>query len=113
MASNLSMKLIDSFLFYVEESSNDHSQPRPNTPIVFNSTEMSSNETREMISISSIASSEPHFVTIESDSNEPTLPCGLRRQLRIIPSSLNDLNLPHNPFNILAKMAVVNTAEDD
>ena len=41
------------------------------------------------------------------------MPYGFGRQLPIIPPSLNDLNLPPNPFNILATMAVVNPAEDD
>ena len=66
-----------------------------------------------MISISSIASPEPPIVTIDSDSNEPTMPYGFGWQPPIIPPSLNDLNLPLNPFNILATMAVVNPSEDD
>ena len=99
-------------VFDVEQSSNDRSLPRPSTPIVLYFPEMSENDTREMISISSIASPEPHIVTIDSDSNEPTIPYGFGRQLPIIPPSLNDLNLTPNPFNILATMAVVNTAED-
>ena len=111
-ASNLSHNSIDSDVFYVEQSSNDSSLPRPNTRIVFNSTEMSGDDTREMISISSIASPEPWVVTIDSDSNEPTKPYGFGRQLPIISPNLNDLNLPPNPFNILATRAVVNLAED-
>ena len=78
---------------------------------------MSGNDTREMISISSFASPEPQIVTVDSDSNEPKLPYGFGRQLPIIPPSLNDLtlpdlNLPPNPFNILATMAVINHTED-
>ena len=76
--------------------------------IVLNSREMSGNDTREMISTSSIASPEPQILTIESDSNEPTLPYGIGRYLPIFPPSLNDLSLPPNPFNILATMSVVN-----
>ena len=71
--SNIS---IDSDVFYVEQSSNDASLPRLNTPIVLNSTEVSGNDTRVMISISSIASREPQIVTIDSDSKEPTMPYG-------------------------------------
>ena len=41
------------------------------------------------------------------------MPYGFGRQLPIVPPSLNDLNLPPNPFNILATMAVVNHTEDD
>ena len=108
MASNLSLNSNDSDVFYVEQPSNDQSLPRPNTPIVVHSTEMSGNITREMISISSIASPEPQIATINDDSNEPTMPYAFGRQLPIIPPSLNNLNLPPNPFNILATMAVVN-----
>ena len=38
---------------------------------------------------------------------------GFGQQHPIVPPSLNDLNLPPNPFNILATMAVVNPAHDD
>ena len=96
----------------MEQSSNDQSLPRPNTPIVLNSTAISGDDTREMISISSIASPEPQIVTIDDDSNEPTLPYGFGRQFPIVPLSLNDLNLPPNPFNILATMAIANNTED-
>ena len=112
MASNSSMNSTDSDVFYVEQSSNDQSLPRLNTPIVFNSTEISGDDTREIISISSIASPEPHIVTIDDDSNEPTMPYGFGRQLPIVPPSLNDLNLPPNPFNVLATMAIANNTED-
>ena len=50
MTSNMSINSIDSDLFYVEQSCNDPSLPRPNTLIVLNSTEMAGNDTREMIS---------------------------------------------------------------
>ena len=112
IASNISINSTNSDVFYVEKSSNDPSLPKPNTPIFLNSTEMSGNDTREMISISSIASPGPHFGTIDSDLNEPTMPYGFERQLLFIPPSLNDLNLPPNRFNILATVAVVNPTED-
>ena len=112
MASNLSLNSTDSDVFYLEESSDNQSIPRPNTPIVLNSTELSGNDTREMISISSIASPEAQFVTIDDDSNEPTMPYGYGQQLPIVPPSLNDLNLPPNPFNILATMAITNTNDE-
>ena len=98
--------------FYVEQSSNDQSIPRPNTPIVLNSTEISGDDTQKMISISSIASPEPQIVTIDDDSNEPSMPYRFGRQLPIIPPSLNDVNLPPNPFNILTTMALANNTED-
>ena len=94
MASNLSLNSTDSDVFYVEQSSNDQSIPRPNTPNVLNSTELSGDDTREMISISSIASPEPQIETIDDDPNEPTMPYGFGRQIPIVPLNLNDLNLP-------------------
>ena len=108
MASNLSMNWNESGVLYVEQSSNDQSLPRRNTPVVRNPTKMSGSDTGEMISLSSIASLEPQIVTIDSNSNEPTMPYKFGWQLPNIPTSLNDLNLPPNSFNILATMAVVN-----
>ena len=102
----------NSDLFYVEQSSIDPSPSRPNTPIAPNSTEMSGNDTREMISISSIASPGPQILTNSSDSNESTMPYEFGRQLPVIPTNLNDLNLPPNPFNLLATMAVANPTEE-
>ena len=70
-----------------------------------------------MPSIFTIASPQSHIFTINDDSNEPTIPYGFGRQLPIVPPNLNDLNLPPNPFNILATMAVVhhtqNTHDDN
>ena len=65
-----------------------------------------------MPSISTIASPHPYIVTINDDSNEPTMPYGFGRQLPIVPPSVNDLNLPPNPFNILATMAVVHKTQN-
>ena len=69
-----------------------------------------------MPSIFTIASPQPYIFTINDDSNEPTIPYGFGRQLQIVPPSLNDLNLPPNPFNIVAIMAIANNtgeANDD
>ena len=75
---------------------------------------MSGNNTRENITFSSIASPGPQIVTIDSDSNEPTMAYGFARQLPNIPPSLKGLNLPPNSFNILATNVVANpTAERD
>ena len=112
MAFNSSLNSTDSGVFYAEQSSNDQSVPTPNTPIVFNSTEISGDDTQEIISISSIASPQPHIVTIDDDSNQPTMPYGFRRQLPIVPPSPNDLNLLPNSFIILAAMALANDNED-
>ena len=107
----MSINSIDSDVFHVEQWSNDPSLPRPNTPVVFNSAEMSGNDTREMISISFITSLGSQIVTIDTDSNKPTMPYGFGRQLPSIPPNLNDLNLPPNPFAILATMVLVKPTE--
>ena len=107
MALNSSMNSTYSDVFYVEQLSTDQTVPRPNTPIAFKSTETSGDHTQEIISISSIASPEPQIVTINDDSNEITMPYGFGQQFPIVPPSLIDLNLPPNPFNILATMALV------
>ena len=111
--SNISQASDDSDVFYVEQSSTEPSPQRHNTPDIFNSTELSEHHTARMPSVSSIASPQPQIITIIDDSNEPTMPYGFGRQLPIVPPSLNDLNLPPNPFNILATMTVVDHTEDD
>ena len=78
-----------------------------NTPDILNSTELLGAHALEIITISSVASLEPKIVTIESNSNDPNISCGYGRQGPIHPSRLKELNLPANPFNILATMAVV------
>ena len=65
-----------------------------------------------MLSISTIGSPQPYIFTINDDSNDPTIPYGFGRELPIVHSSLDDLNLPPNPFNILATMAIVNHTGD-
>ena len=102
----------ESDIFHVECSSEESSPMRNNTPAVLNSTELSGAMARETITNSSVASPEPQTVTIDSDSNEPTFPYGFRNQHPIMPPSLNDLNLPHNPFNVLATTAVFRPDEE-
>ena len=114
MSSNISLDSTDSDVFYVEQISNETSPRRNNSPDILNSTEQSENRAMRMPSISTIAYPQPYIVTIIDDSNEPNMPYSFGRQLPIIPPSLNDLNLPPNPFNILATMAIANnTGEDD
>ena len=96
----------DSESFYVEQSSNEPSPPRLNTPIVLNSTETSVNNSWEVITLSSISSPSPQTVSINSDSNERALPYGLGQQPLNIPPSLDDLNLTPNSFIILANLVV-------
>ena len=97
----------DSDVFYVEQSSPERSPIRNNIPAILNSTQLSGAMEPEPITISSVASPEPQIVTIDSDSNEPTFPYAFGTQHPILPPSLNDLNLPPNPFNVLATMTVI------
>ena len=97
----------ESDVFYVEQSSAEGSPIRNNTPAILNSTEISGAIEIEVITISSVTSPEPRIVTLDSDSNDPTIPYGFGNQQPIVLPSLNDLNLPPNPFNVLATMAVV------
>ena len=102
----------ESDVFYVEQTSTEGSPIRNNTPAILNSTEISGAMEREVITISSVASPEPRIVTLDSDSNEPTMPYGFGNQQPIIPPSLNDLNLPPNPFNVLATVAVIRVGNE-
>ena len=108
MSSNISLDSTDSDVFYVEEISNEPSPQRNNSPDILHSTERSEHHATRMSSISTIASPQRYIFTINDDSNEPTIPYSFGRQLPNVPPSLNDLNLPPNPFNILATMAIAN-----
>ena len=112
MSSNISLDSTDSDVFYVEQISNEPSPRRNNSPNILNSIELSEQHMGRMPPVLSIASAEPRIFTIDDDSNEPTMPYGFGRQLPINPPSLNDLNLPPNPFNILATMAVANNTQE-
>ena len=103
----------DSDLFYVEQSSVEGSPIRNNTPAILNSTEISGAMEREVITISSVASPEPRILTLDSDSNDPTIPYGFGIQHTIVPPSLSDLNLPPSPFNVLATIAVIQHDQED
>ena len=113
MTSNISTASDDSDVFYVEQSSSEPSPQRHNTPNILNSTEISEHHTAPMPSVSSIASPQPQIFTIHDDSNEPTIPYGFGQQHPIIPPSLNDLNLPPNPFGVLNTMQRVADTRDD
>ena len=112
MSSNISIDSTDSDVFFVEQISTEPNPQRNNSPNFLFSMELSGARTTRMPSISSIASAQPQILTIHEDSNESTMPYGFRRQLPIVPPSLNGLNLPPNPFNLLATMAVINHTED-
>ena len=94
-------------VFYVEQSSAKGSPIQNNTPAILNSTKISGVMQREAITISSVASPETRIVTLDSDSNDPTIPYGFGNQQPIVPPSLKDLNLPPNPFNVLATMDLI------
>ena len=98
--------------FYVKQTSTEGSPIRNNTPAILTSTEISGAMEREVITISSVASPEPRIVTLDSDSNDPTMPYGFGNQQPIVPPSLNDLNLPPNPFNVAATMAVIRVDDE-
>ena len=112
-SSNISMASSDSDVFYGEQTSNEPSPQRNNSPSFLNSTEISQTYAARMPSVSSIASPERQIFTIDDNSNEPTMPYGFGRQLPIVPSNLNDLNLPPNRFYILNTMPVVTQTQDD
>ena len=103
----------DSDVFYVEHSLAESSPIRNNTPAFLNSTQLSAAMEPEAIAISSVTSPEPQIVTIDSDSNEPTFPYAFGIQHPIVPPSLDDLNLPPNPFNVFATMAVIQQDQED
>ena len=113
MKKSLSSSSTDFDVFYVEQSSVEGSPIRHSTPVIRDSTTMSGAMEREVITISSVASPEPRIVTLDSDPNDPTMPYGFGNQYPIVPPSLNDLNFPPNPFNVLATMAVIQMDKRD
>ena len=78
----------ESVVFYVEQSSVEGSPIRNNIPAILNSTEISGAMEREVITTSSVASPEPQIVTLDSDSNDPTIPYGFGNQQPIVPPVL-------------------------
>ena len=112
MSSKISTDSVDSDVFFVEQISNEPSPQGNNAQGILNSIAISHAHTAGMPSRSSIASPEPQIFTLNDNSVDPTMPYGFGRQLLIVPPSLNDLDLPPNPFNIMATMAVVNHPED-
>ena len=109
MNLSLDSSSTESDVFYVEQPSEEGSPIQNNTPAILNSTEISGAIEREVVTISSVASPEQRIVTLDSDSNDPTKPYGFGSQQPIVPPSLNDLNLPPNPFNVLATIALIQT----
>ena len=113
MSINSSFNSTDSEVFYVEQLSDEPSPRRNNTPDVLNSTQRTDHQEMRMPSVSTIPSPQPHFVTIDDDSNQITMPYGFGQQFPTVPPSLNDLNLPPNPFGVLNTMQRVADTKDD
>ena len=107
MASKISINSIDSDVFFGEQIFSEPSPQRNISLNYINSTEQLRTHTKEMPKYSSFASSESDIVSIDDNSNEPTFRYGLGAQQPIVPPSLNNLNLPPNPYNILAAMTVI------
>ena len=97
-------------VFNVERSSGENILLKLNTPDTLNSAEFSGALAKDVVTISSIASPEPQIVTNESHSKEPTMPYGYGRQ-PIIPHSLNDLNPPMNPCNVMTLVSPAHRTE--
>ena len=76
MNSSLDSYSTESDVFYLEQTSTEGSPIRNNTPAILNSTEISEAMEGEIITSSSVASPEPRIVTLDSDSNDPTMPYG-------------------------------------
>ena len=112
MNISLNSSSTESDVFYVEQSSGEGNPIRSITPAILNSTEISGAMQREAITFFSVASPEPRIVTLDSDSNDPTIPYGFGSQYSIVSPSLTDLNLPPNSFIVLATIAVIR-ADDE
>ena len=70
----------DSHVFYVERSLGEQRPTTNDTPEILNSIQLSGALACLTITISSVASSQPQIVTIESHSNEPTMPYSYGRK---------------------------------
>ena len=116
MASKVSVVSIDSDVFSAEQLLSEPRPQRNNSPNILNLMELSGFHRKEMPTISSVASPEPGIVNLDDNCNDPNFPYGFGAQQPIVPPSLNNLNLPPNPFIILAAMTVVRqnpTQHDD
>ena len=75
------------------------SPPQSNTTVLLNFTELSGAQEKEVITISTVESPEPQIVTIESNSNEPTLSRGYKRKQPIIPRV--SMTSTFRPFHLM------------
>ena len=83
MNLSLDSSSTESDVFYVEQSSEEDGLIRNITPAILNSTGLSGAMERKVITISSVASPEPRTVTLDSDSNDPTIHMGLAVSSRL------------------------------
>ena len=100
----------------MEQLSNEPSPQRNNCPDILKSAESLGTPSREIPTFSSVTIPESDIVTLDDNSNDPTIPYGFGGQQTIVLPSLKDLNLPSNSFNKIATMAVVHsnpTQHDD
>ena len=91
----------------MEQWCGEKGPPRNNTPDIIKVKELSAAPASEICTISSMAFPEPQIAKIHSSSKDPTIPHGYGKEDQKIYPSLNDLNLPPNPFNNLATMTVI------
>ena len=107
MVTNVSINPIDSDVFFCGATTKRAQTTTQQLPNFLLSMEISEMHTKEMPILSTVATSEPDFVTFDDYSNDPTSPYWFRAQQPTVPPCLNELNLPPNPSTILAIMALV------
>ena len=107
MASIVSFNSTDSDVLFIKQVSSETNPLCNDTSNVLISTELSETHTREMLTLSSVTYPEPYIINTEADSKESTIPYGFGIQQPIVPPSLNDLNLPPNPFKLIATTVVI------
>ena len=80
----MSINSINSDVFFVEQLSSEPSAQRSNSPNIINSTELLGTHTKEMPTVSSFTSPEPHIVALDDNANDPTFPYGFGAQQPIV-----------------------------
>ena len=74
------------------------------------STELSLAMAKEIITITSVTSPEPENVTIESDSDDLSIPYGYGRQVPVV-LPIHELDLPIKAFNVRMSITLAPTTE--
>ena len=91
----------------MEQISSEPSPQKNNSPNLLSSAELSGIHTTEIPTFQSVTSPEPVIVNLDDNVNDPTVPYGFEAQQPFVLLSVNELNLPANPFIILAEMTIV------